>query len=425
MEFIRHTIEKPISREGKKVLQKLYTNPAAPSQRYKELLAGFEKVFGPDRMVSLFSSPGRCEIIGNHTDHQQGHVVTAAISLDMIAAASPNSSHTVRVFSEGYPAALVDLDDLAPRPKESGTPAALVRGIAAAFTRLGFFPAGFDAYISSQLPSGAGLSSSAAFECLIATIFNAFFCNRAVSPIQIAQAGQFAESEYYGKPCGLMDQLACAIGGFVSIDLNDPSNPQVRQIHFFPEQHDLCLYLVNTGGSHANLTSQYAAIPAEMRNVAALFGKQALRQVSPEQFWSQLADLRGQVPDRALLRAIHFFEEDRRVVRLTHALEQGEISQILQLLTASGLSSQRFLQNAWPDANPEERGLSLALALSERILQEQGACRIHGGGFAGSILALLPKALETAYRQEMESAFGSGICRRLTIRPIGAIEIFE
>ncbi len=421
--FAHYATEKPTGKAGKKSMQELYTNPIAQFQRYKELLGEFEKAFGTGRTVSFFSSPGRCEIIGNHTDHQQGHVVTAALSLDMIAAASPNGSRSVRFFSEGYSAALVDLDDLAPRPKELGTPAALIRGIATAFTRFGFFPAGFDAYISSQLPSGAGLSSSAAFECLIGTVFNAFFCHNVASPIQIAQAGRFAELEYFGKPCGLMDQLACAVGGFVSIDLEDPASPLVEPICFLPEQYDLCLFLVNTGGSHEDLTAQYAAIPAEMQAVAASFGKQTLRQVSPEQFWSQLADLRGQVPDRALVRAIHFFEEDRRAAELTCALAKGQIAQAMQLLTDSGCSSQQLLQNAWPDANPQERGLSLALALSKHILQGQGACRIHGGGFAGSILALLPEALETVYQREMEAVFGPGVCRRLTVRPVGAAEI--
>ncbi len=423
MEFTNQIAEKLNGKKQKMQFQEWYENASVQPKRYLNLLHDFEKTFGRGRKVALFSSPGRCEIIGNHTDHQHGHVVTATISLDMIAIASPNGSRTVHVFSEGYSAATVDLEDLAPRPKEFGTPSALVRGIAAGLTRLGFSPAGFDAYISSQIPSGAGLSSSAAFECLIGTIFNSFFCDKNVSSVQIAQAGRLAESEYFGKPCGLMDQLACAVGGFVSMDLENPSNPQIQQMHFLPEQHGFRLLLVNTGGSHSGLTSQYAAIPAEMQAVAAHFGESALRQVSPEKFWMQLANLRGQVSDRALLRTIHFFEEDRRAVELTWALEQEDLDKILQLLTASGQSSQLLLQNAWPDTNAEERGLSLALALSERLLQGKGAYRIHGGGFAGSILTLLPDSLETIYRQRMEAVFGLGVCRHLAIRSIGATEI--
>ncbi|MDD3192562.1 MAG: galactokinase family protein [Oscillospiraceae bacterium] len=424
MEFT-HVLRKKLADEkAPEVFSRWYESAASQPQRYLETVRGFENAFGTDHKAALFSSPGRCEFIGNHTDHQQGRVVAAAITLDVVAAAAPNGTRTVRIVSEGYTAAIVDLEDLAPRARELGETAALIRGVAAGLTRFGFSPAGFDAYVSSQLPSGAGLSSSAAFECLLGTIFNSLFCGGTATPVQIARAGRLAESEYFGKPCGLMDQLACAVGGFAAMDLTDPANPQVRRLSFSVEQHALSLFAVNTGGSHADLINQYAAIPAEMKAVAAFFGQQLLCSVPEETFWAQLGNLHGQVPDRAILRAIHFFEEDGRAARMVDALAKENTPEVLGLLAASGRSSQQLLQNAWPDANPEERGLSLAMALSEHLLQNQGACRIHGGGFAGSILALMPSTLAAGYRQSMEAVFGLGSCRQLAIRPEGAAELF-
>ncbi len=400
-----------------------YPDPAAQLPRYAQTIRGFEAAFGPGRKAALFSSPGRCEFIGNHTDHQLGHVVAAAITLDMIAVVSPNGTQTVRMVSEGYPSVSVDLEDLAPRPREKGNPAALVRGMAAALTRFGFSPGGFDAYLSSRIPAGAGLSSSAALECLIGAIFNTLFCGEAVSAVQVARAGRFAESEYFGKPCGLMDQLACAVGGFAAMDLADPANPLVERVCSPLAQHGFCLYVVNTGGSHADLTGQYAAVREEMRSVAACLGYQALRQIPEGEFWAQIGKLHLQVSDRAICRAIHFFAEDRRAADMAQALRTGQMTQILRLITESGRSSQQLLQNAWPDGRPEERGISLALALSEHLLQQQGACRVHGGGFAGSILALVPQTLDLPYQQGMEAVFGRECCRRLAIRPCGAAAV--
>ena len=307
MEPIESIREKLAEPKGSAAFENWYENPAAQPQRYLEAVRCFEKAFGTGRRAALFSSPGRCEIIGNHTDHQFGRAVAAAVTLDMIAVAAPNGSHTVRVVSEGYSAAVVELDDLAPRIREKGMPSALIRGTAAGLTRAGFSPAGFDAYVSSHLPSGAGLSSSASFECLIGAIFNVFFCGGKASAVQIAQAGRSAESEYFGKPCGLMDQLACATGGFAAMDFAEPAAPQVRRQTFSPRQHGLCLFSVHTGGSHADLTGQYAAIPAEMKEVAACFDRQVLRQVPEDLFWARMGELRGRVCDRALLRAAHFF----------------------------------------------------------------------------------------------------------------------
>ena len=423
MELTSSICEKIMGEKGQEAFEGWYENAESQPQRYLDTIHGFEKAFVKGRRVALFSSPGRCEIIGNHTDHQLGRVVAAAVTLDMIAVAAPNGSRTIRVVSEGYSASVVELDDLAPRIRERGTPSALIRGVAASLTRSGFSPAGFDAYVSSQLPSGAGLSSSAAFECLVGTILNTLFCGGKASFTQVAQAGRFAESEYFGKPCGLMDQLACAAGGFAAMDFANPAAPQVRRLPFSPQHHGLCLFSVHTGGSHADLTEQYAAIPAEMKAVAACFGQQALRQVPEDAFWAEAGKLRGQVPDRALLRAAHFFEEDRRAAAMSDALAQNDIPRILALFSASGRSSQQLLQNAWPDAKPEERGISLALLLSSHLLQNKGACRIHGGGFAGSILALAPQELATAYQREMEAAFGPNSCRRLYVRPAGAGEI--
>ena len=423
MELTSRICEKLAEQTAQKLFESRYENASAQLRRYLETVRGFEKAFGLEREAALFSSPGRCEIIGNHTDHQMGRAIAAAVTLDMAAAASPNGTHTIRVVSEGYSVSVVELDDLAPRIREAGTPSALIRGVAAGLTRLGFSPAGFDAYVSSQLPSGAGLSSSAAFECLIGSILNLFFCGGRLSPVQIAQAGRFAESEYFGKPCGLMDQLACATGGFAAMDFADLSAVQVRKLSFSPQQHGLCQFSVHTGGSHADLTSQYAAIPDEMKSVAAFFGQSVLRQVPEDMFWARIGELRGQVSDRAILRAIHFFKEDLRAAALSEALAQNDIPRILALFSASGRSSQQLLQNAWPDGDSKERGLSLALALSGYLLQDEGACRIHGGGFAGSILALVPQKMAAVYRQKMESAFGLGSCRQLFIRPVGAGEI--
>lgn len=369
--------------------------------------------------VSFFRSPGRCEFIGNHTDHQGGHVVAAAIDLAMTAAVSPNGEGILRVFSNGFSPVSVDLRDLALRPEEKGTSAAFVRGVAAVLTAWGFPLSGFDAAVVSTLPVGGGFSSSAAFSCLIGTVFNDLCCQNRLTPLQIAQAAQKAETEYFGKPCGLMDQLACVTGGFAAMDFSDPAAPTVKALSIDLSAHGFTLLAVDTGTSHADLTKEYAAIPAEMKKAAAAFGKERLCEVPAGLFFASLAKLQRILPARALTRAMHYFEEDNRAVKMADALQQADLPRILSLIHLSGDSSQRLLQNTRPAGAPAQQGPDFALELSRQFCPK-GAFRVHGGGFAGSILALVPTEEAKDYIRQMEEVFGAGACRVLTVSSEGA-----
>ena len=380
----------------------------------------------------VFSAPGRVEIGGNHTDHQRGRVLAAAIDLDMKCTAKTNGTDIVCITSEGFGSAKVDLTDLKPREDEKATMAALIRGVAAWLYRNGHAVGGFNSLVRSDVPEGAGLSSSAAFEVLIGNVFKGLF-NINISPLDIALAGQFAENNYFGKPCGLMDQSASSFGGLTMMDFFDPQKPMIKSIKTDFSGYALCV--VTTGDSHSDLTEDYAAIPFEMKAIAAYFGKEDLREVDVNEFYSSIADLRKinefnssiadsrKINDRGILRAIHFFGENERVKQQAAALESGNISEFMLLVTESGRSSLAYLQSIYSISNYKEQGLTLALALAGRILDKHGAYRVHGGGFAGSILAFVPDGLKDDFERQMSAVFGKSCCHYLNIRAEGGREI--
>ena len=341
----------------------------------------------------------------------------------MICCAAPNGLNVIRVISEGYPALEVELDQLLPRPEERSTSAALVRGVAAKIQELGHKVGGFDAWATSSVLSGSGLSSSAAYEVLVGNILNHFFCEDALDPIQIAKIGQYAENVYFGKPCGLMDQMGSSVGGAVAIDFNDPTSPVVRKVDydFSKSGHALCI--VDTGSCHADLTDDYADITEEMGAVAAHFGKQVLRDVPEEEFRKELPSLRVRCGDRAVLRALHFYDDDRRAVEEAQALEEGDFDRFLALVNASGISSAIHLQNTWSVATPAQQAIPVALAIGRELLGDSGAIRVHGGGFAGTIQAFVPNEKLASFKAGMEQLLGPGMCHILHIRPQGGCVI--
>lgn len=407
-------------------LKALYGNDAAivaaQAKRYEEALATFKSTFGHDN-AEMFSSPGRTEIGGNHTDHNYGRVLAGAVNLDNIAVAKPNGTMKVRILSSGYPQFEVDLNNLEPNKDEYFTSVALVRGISARMKELGFNIGGFDAVIDSGVPKGSGLSSSASFEVLIGAIISHLFNEGKLDAVQNAIIGQYAENNFFGKPCGLMDQTACSVGGLVTIDFEDPSKPIVKKVDFDFTKTGYALVITDTGGNHADLNDEYASLPTEMKSVAAQFGKNVLRQVTLEQVIDNIPQMRGKVSDRAILRAIHFERDNARVAEQVAALEKGDFKSFLKMVIASGQSSYMYNQNVYPVNNVEEQGLSLALALSDIVLGSEGAWRVHGGGFAGTIQAFVPEALLDEYVKTIENAFGEGKCWKLFIRPQGAIKV--
>ncbi len=402
-------------------------SPELPEYRNRLLhvLTGFRTQFGRTDEVELFSAPGRTELGGNHTDHQHGNVLAASVNLDIVACAAPNDSMIVRIQSEGYPLDEIDLTDLTPHPEETNKTAALIRGVAAAAHKLGHEIKGFDAYMTSNVLSGSGLSSSAAYETMIGVIMNRFFCESKLTAVDIAKIGQYAENIYFGKPCGLMDQMASSVGGIVAIDFANQNEPKVRKITYdmHASEHSLCI--VDTGGDHAELTGDYAAIPREMGEIAAAFGKTVLREVDEAEFLKAIPSLRRQCGDRAVLRAMHFFAENRRAVAEKEALEKGNFEKFRQLVMESGKSSAMYLQNVYTGVNPEKQEMSVALALAENILDGRGAARVHGGGFAGTIQAFVPNDMLTYFKTTMESVLGKDTCHVLTIRPAGGVVLLS
>lgn len=360
-----------------------------------------------------FSAPGRVELGGNHTDHQHGCVLAAAIHLSTRARVLPCGGDTVRVYSRGYASVAIRLTDLAPRPEERGTTAALVRGMAAAFQRRSLSWQGFEAHIESDVLPGSGLSSSAAFEVLLGRIGNALFAGGALSPVEIARMGQWAENVYFGKPCGLMDQLASSVGGVALMDFAGPTVPQVERISAHLPGYALCV--VDCGADHAALTAEYAAIPEELSAVSRYFGCETLRQVDETEFYRCLPQLRPQVGDRALLRAIHVFDENRRVLAQADALRRGDTETFLSLVNASGDSSWEYLQNIVPTGSVARQELALCLALCRSALAGQGAVRVHGGGFAGTVLVIVPRPRLETLRRSLEPILGAGCCQELAI----------
>lgn len=393
--------------------------------RYQAVLGSFRKTFPGTEDVELFSAPGRTELGGNHTDHQHGCVVAASVDLDVVAAAGVNGEQVIRILSEGYPMVQVSLDSLSMVEEEKNTTNALIRGVAAGMRERGYQVGGFDAYVTSNVLQGSGLSSSAAFEVMVGTLVSYLFNQGQIDPVAVAQVGQYAENVYFGKPCGLLDQMACAVGGYVAIDFYNPQKPVVEKIefNFSKTGHTMCI--VDAGGSHADLTDDYAAITREMKQVAACFGKEVLRQVPPVEFYTALGSLRSKVEDRALLRAIHFFEENTRAQEMAHALRQKDFEGFRRVSLASGRSSFMYLQNVFTCKSPTEQKVSLALAVADVLLQGRGCFRIQGGGFAGTIQAFVPNDMVAGFKEKIEAVTGKGTCHLLSIRPVGGIKVEE
>ena len=392
---------------------------ASEAARYTAVLDRLEKTFGSHAEAGLYSAPGRTEIGGNHTDHQHGRVLAGSVNIDMIAAAAPNDKNQLRVQSEGYDLCVIDLNDLEARKEEENTTAALLRGECAAFTQRGAKLAGLDIYISSNVPKGSGVSSSAAFEVLIGVILNDCFMTEKVSPIAIAQIGQWAENVYFGKPCGLMDQMASSVGNIITIDFASPAKPVVEPVAVDFSKAGLALCILDSGADHADLTDEYAAIPAECRAVAAVCGGEVLRDVPFDTFLAKLPECRRQCGDRAVLRAFHFYADNDRVAQQVAALRGGDFDVFLQLVTASGDSSWEYLQNVIPAGYKEHQEMGVTIAAAKHYLQGKGAVRVHGGGFAGTAQAFVPVEMLADFKAHMEAILGEGRCHVLSIRPEG------
>ena len=409
----------------KEMLEKLYgqSEICAQEKRYAAAERAFADIFATEEKPMIFSASGRTEIAGNHTDHNRGLVMAAAVSLDVIAMVLPTDDNVIIVQSEGFPEDVVDLSELSVSEGETGTSAALIRGVAAAFSSQGLNIGGFRAYTTSNVLKGSGVSSSAAFEVLIATVLSHLYNDGTVDAVTVAKAARYAENEYFGKPSGLMDQLASAVGGFVAIDFKDEENPVINSIDYDFSASGYSLCIVDTKGSHADLTPDYAAIPGEMRSVAEFFGCEYLREVEPMDLLLNVADVRSECGDRAVLRAFHFFDENLRIPQLEYALRGGDMHSFLGLINQSGISSVMYLQNIYSPADPSNQALSLALAMAEKLLMGRGACRVHGGGFAGTIQAFVPLDILDEFTVMMNNVFGEGSCHILTIRPVGGIRL--
>ena len=392
---------------------------ASEAARYTAVLDGLEKTFGSHAEAGLYSAPGRTEIGGNHTDHQHGRVLAGSVNIDMIAAAAPNDKNQLRVQSEGYDLCVIDLNDLEARKEEENTTAALLRGECAAFTQRGAKLAGLDIYISSNVPKGSGVSSSAAFEVLIGVILNDCFMAEKVSPIAIAQIGQWAENVYFGKPCGLMDQMASSVGNIITIDFASPAKPVVEPVAVDFSKAGLALCILDSGADHADLTDEYAAIPAECRAVAAVCGGEVLRDVPFETFLAKLPECRKQCGDRAVLRAFHIYADNDRVAKQVAALREGDFGTFLRLVNESGHSSWEYLQNVIPAGYKEHQEMGVTIAAAKHYLNGKGAVRVHGGGFAGTAQAFVPVEMLADFKAHMEAILGEGRCHVLSIRPEG------
>ncbi len=392
--------------------------------RCGKLLASFEAAFGRPA-EAFFSAPGRTELGGNHTDHQHGRVLAASVDMDLLAAAAPNHSGVVRILSEGYPPVEVALDSLEPVPAEVNTSAALVRGVTARFAQLGcdLAGAGLDACMVSDVPGGSGLSSSAAYEILVGAMFNCLFAGGRFDAVQLAQIGQWAENNHFGKPCGLMDQTACSVGGVVAIDFADPASPVVERIDLDLHSQGYALCIIDSRAGHADLTAEYAAIPGELGAISGYFGKSVLRDVPEADFLAAIPALRALAGDRAVLRAIHIFSENERAAAQAAALRSGDFDAFLQLVRQSGRSSAMYLQNVVPTGQTKNQELMVCIALAERLLAGRGAVRVHGGGFGGTAQAFVPLDMLEQFKAGIEAAMGPGTCHVLSVRPVGGAMI--
>ena len=388
----------------------------------KRLDTGFAAAFD-GAAERYFSAPGRTEVSGNHTDHQRGRVLAGAVNLDTVAAVRANGTNVIRVQSKGYPLCQVRLDALEPVASEVNSTPALIRGVAARVAQLGCKVEGFDAYCESTVLPGSGLSSSAAFEVLIGTIINHLFFGGRVSQPEIAQIGQYAENVFFGKPCGLMDQTASAVGGLVTIDFADKEHPDIRPVHFDFSTTGHALCIIDSRADHADLTDEYAAIPGELKELCGFFGKEVITQIPEEEFYAAIPALREKYPDRAIMRAIHEYNENRRVPQQVACLEQGDFDGFLRLAKESGYSSWMYLQNVIPAGYVKQQAMAVALGLCEHYLQGRGAYRVHGGGFAGTVQAFVPFDLLESFRAGIDAALGEGACHVLSIRPQGGVEM--
>jgi len=394
------------------------------AERYAALMNDFEKTYGADD-VQLFSSPGRTEIGGNHTDHNFGRVLAGAVNLDNIAVAAANGTGKIRVKSVGYPAFEVDLSDLEIDKSNFYTSSSLVKGICARMKENGYQIGGFDACVEGRVPKGSGLSSSASFEVLMGTILNELFNNGKMSAVENAIIGQWAENNYFGKPCGLMDQTACSVGGLITIDFKDPAKPVVKEVDFDFVSTGFSLVITDVGGGHDDAASQeeYASLPTEMKAVAAELGASVLREVTWEQVMGKIPEIRKKTGDRAILRAYHFFGDNQRVVDQVAALENDDFQAFLKMVVESGYSSYMYNQNIYDVVHKHEQVVSLALALSEMVLKGSGAWRVHGGGFGGTIQAFVPQDKLSEYVNALEHVYGKGSCHKLFIRNQGSVKL--
>lgn len=402
-------------------LAMLYGKDAVPAQRerYKGIAGKFEEIFGKQEKVFIFSAPGRTEIGGNHTDHNNGCVLAAGVDMDAAAVVFPTEDNIIELHSEGFEIAPVDISDLSVNKSEYGSSESLIRGVAAGLKNAGYNIGGFKAYTSSNVIAGSGLSSSAAFEVLIGTVLSHLYCGGEVSSVKLAQIAQYAENVYFGKPSGLMDQMASSVGGFIFIDFKDTENPVIDSVTVDFSKYGYSLFIVDTKGSHADLTPDYAAIPPEMKSVAEFFGKKVLREITREQLWDNIAEIRKKCGDRAVSRALHFFDENERAALEFEALKKEDIPEFLRLVRESGDSSFKYLQNIYSMRNTAEQGLVLGLYAAESVLKGEGALRVHGGGFAGTIQVYVPKPKEKEFIETEEKLFRKDCCHKIYIRPVG------
>lgn len=407
-------------------LKKVYVTDSAVEEqkpRYIRTLKKFVELFGDDRQVMVLSAPGRTEICGNHTDHNNGKVLAGAINLDAIAVAAKSDEMVIHEKSEGHGMNTVDISDLTPDESCYGKSASMIKGVAAGFKNNGYEIGGFDACTTSDVMGGSGLSSSAAFEVLIGTVLSHLYNDGQVDPVTVAKIAQYSENVYFGKPSGLLDQMASSVGTFVTIDFESTKNPIIKKVQydFSKSGHSLCI--VDTHGNHSDLTDDYAAVRGEMESVAQAMGKSVLREIEEDDFYKEIPQLTKKVNDRAILRASHFFNENKRVDNAVKALESNNFDEFKNIITSSGYSSYMYNQNVFTPKNPTEQKLSLALCVSQQLLEGKGAWRVHGGGFAGTIQAFVPNEILEEYRSEMDAVFGKGSCYVLIIRPVGGARV--
>ena len=419
-----HTLKLLESEKAKKLLGELYGKAAVAEnqKRYEDLVGKFVKEFG-EKDLYLFSSPGRTEISGNHTDHNHGKVLAGSINLDCVGVAAVNDTNFVNIVSETFNQSFtIDLNHLEPSDRMAGT-VDLVKGLLKGFKKSGYEVGGFDAYVTSNVISAAGVSSSASFEMLLCSMLNTFFNAGKMDTVAYAHIGKYSENHYWNKASGLLDQMACAVGGLITIDFLEPQAPVVEKIDFDFASQNHSLIIVNTGKGHADLSADYSSVPNEMKKVAQFFGKEVCAEIKEQDVIDHLAELRAYAGDRSVLRALHFFEENKRVEAEVKALKENRFGDFLDGITSSGNSSWKWLQNCYTNSNVQEQGISIALALTEMFIAEKkrGACRIHGGGFAGVIMAMLPNDLVDEYVAYIEKAMGEGSAYRMSIRPYGAI----